>query len=100
MIVSFRHKGLEELFKKGKTKKISTEQWPRIIAMLDALDEFSCAEEIFAFPQWKPHKLTGYNPKGQSVDGHWSLKVTANWRLTYYFDENGNVVLTDYIDYH
>lgn len=50
--------------------------------------------------EWSPHKLKGLNPKGQSVDGHWSLKVSGNWRITYFLTENGDVVLTDYLDYH
>lgn len=67
---------------------------------LTVLNALSQEEDILAFKEWSPHKLKGLNPKGQSVDGHWSLKVSGNWRITYFLTENGDVVLTDYLDYH
>lgn len=50
--------------------------------------------------EWRPHKLHGKNPHGQDLEGHWSLKVSGNWRITYRFTEDGNDELLDYLDYH
>ena len=42
---------------------------------------------------WELHPLHG------DMKGHWSVKVNANWRLTFTF-EDGNAILVDYRDYH
>lgn len=49
--------------------------------------------------QWKLHALKGKNIKGQAMQGHWSIWVSGNWRLTFGF-EGEDVILVDYQDYH
>lgn len=44
-------------------------------------------------PGWDLHQLYG------SMKGIWSVKVSANWRLTFGF-EGEDAVLVDYPDYH
>lgn len=44
-------------------------------------------------PGWRLHPL-----KGDPV-GHWSVDVSASWRLTFAFDGR-DAVLVDYRDYH
>lgn len=100
MIVSFRHKGLEELFKKGSSKKINPQHQAKLVEQMSILDSLVNETDILIYLQWFPHKLSGKNSKGKDVEGHWSLKVSGNWRLTYCFEPDGNVVLLDYIDYH
>ena len=100
MIVSFRHKGLEELYKKGKSRKIDPRHWNKLLIQMTIINQLTSEKDIMIFRNWLSHKLTGQNPAGQTVDGHWSLKVSGNWRLTYFFDQNGNVILTDCMDYH
>ncbi len=101
MIISFRHKGLEALFLNKKTKagKISALYAPKIRVMLGFLNRMVSEEEILDQP-WEAHRLVGKNPHGQDLKGHWALKVSGNWRITYRFTEDGNVELLDYIDYH
>jgi len=42
---------------------------------------------------WNLHELKG------DLEGHWSVKVNGNWRLTFRFiNEDAEVV--DYQDYH
>lgn len=38
MIVSFRHKGLEELYKKGKSRKIDQHHWEKLLKQMSFLD--------------------------------------------------------------
>jgi proteic killer suppression protein len=45
-------------------------------------------------PGWGLHPL-----KGQELKGHFSVWVSANWRLTFTFD-GMDAVLVDYQDYH
>lgn len=99
MIVSFRPKGLEELYNKGKTRKIDQKFWPKLKIVFETLTRLESEEAIMAHPAWDTHKLHGYNPKGQPVSEHWSLKISGNWRLTYLYN-NGNIELTDFMDYH
>ena len=42
---------------------------------------------------WKLHLLHG------SLEGHWSVLVSGNWRLTFMFEAE-DAVLVDYQDYH
>lgn len=42
---------------------------------------------------WRLHPLTG------NFDGHYSVTVNANWRMTFTF-EGEDAVLVDYHDYH
>jgi proteic killer suppression protein len=44
-------------------------------------------------PGWRLHRLVG------AKAGHWSVRISGNWRLTFQFD-NENAFLVDYVDYH
>jgi proteic killer suppression protein len=44
-------------------------------------------------PGWRLH------PQSGMLDGHWAVKVSGNWRLTFRFDD-GDAILVDYQDYH
>ena len=100
MIISFRHKGLEEFFKTDHSKKINPNHFKKLRLILGVLNQLKCEDDILVFQQWRPHKLKGINSRGQNVEGHWSLTVSGNWRVTYFMTVSGDVVLTDYIDYH
>jgi len=83
MIKTFRHKGIETFFLTGKKAGIQPAHAGKLRILLTALDT----------PNWKLHKLTGDHA------GHYSLKVSGNWRTTFAF-EGENAVLVDYQDYH
>jgi proteic killer suppression protein len=44
-------------------------------------------------PGWEWHSLKG------DLVGHWAVKVSGNWRLTFSF-EGADAILVDYQDYH
>jgi proteic killer suppression protein len=44
-------------------------------------------------PGWRLHTLRG------ELEGHWSVDVSGNWRLTFAF-EGEDATLVDYQDYH
>lgn len=91
MIRSFRHKGVEQFFRTGSTK-IHSGHAERLRRQLFALDNAKSARDMNA-PGWKLHPLHG------SLEGHWSVTVSGNWRLTFAF-EGEDAVLVDYQDYH
>lgn len=98
MIKSFRHKGLESFFYTGSKRGIQAQHADRLRLQLTALHAAVKPEDMNAY-QWRLHKLTGLNPKGQSVEGHWAVSVSGSWRLTFYF-EGQDACLVDYQNYH
>jgi toxin HigB-1 len=98
MIKSFRHKGIELFFTTRSTSGIQAAHKAKLERQLHQLD-VAIQWQDMNLAGWKLHKLTGKNPKGQSIEGHYAVSVNGNWRLTFYF-EGDNAVLVDYQDYH
>ena len=92
MIKNFRHKGVERFFKTGSKAGIQAKHGGKLRRQLFALDNARRAEDMNA-PGWRLHPLRG------SLDGHWSIDVSGNWRLTFAF-EGEDAILVDYQDYH
>lgn len=98
MIKGFRHKGIQAYFETGFKAGTQAKHAERLNVQLTALNSAVQPEDMSA-PGWKLHKLVGKNPKGQTVQDHWAVSVSGNWRLTFYF-EGENAILVDYQDYH
>ena len=92
MIRTFNHKGLRDLFEKGRSKYIASDFAPKLIRQMDAIDQADSPEQL-NFPGYDLHEL-----KGERA-GTWTIKVNKNWRLTFSF-ESGNAVELDLEDYH
>lgn len=92
MIVSFRHKGLEALYRDGSKKGVQAEHTPKLRRILSALDVAQSPADL-VIPSFRLHPL-----KGDQV-GRWSITVSGNWRVTFRFVES-DVELVDYEDYH
>jgi len=91
-IKSFRHKGLELFFLKGKKSGIQPAHAEKLRRQLFALNCASLPKQM-DLPGWRLH------PLGGDLAGHWSVWVNGNWRLTFMF-EGEDAVLVDYQDYH
>lgn len=92
MIKSFRHKGIERFFKTGSKAGILPQRANKLRLQLGRLDAAVDAADM-DLPGWRLHRLSG------SLEGHWSIWVNGNWRLTFAF-EGSNAILVDYQDYH
>ncbi|WP_233141726.1 type II toxin-antitoxin system RelE/ParE family toxin [Aggregatibacter actinomycetemcomitans] len=92
MILSFKHKGLEQFFKTGSTAGIQAKHAKKLNLQLATLNN---AETPLAMsvPSWNLHKLKG------DLQEHWAVTVNGNWLLTFKF-ENGHAEVVDYQDYH
>jgi len=64
----------------------------RLANLLQVLD-FAKSPADMNLPGWDLHKLAG------DLRGHWAVKVSGNWRLTFAF-EGEDAILVDYQDYH
>ena len=92
MIRSYRRKGLKQFAETGSKAAIQPKHAPRPRRLLTALDVASRPEDMNA-PGNDLHMLKG------NLAGHWSVKVSGNWRLTFRF-EGEDAVLVDYQDDH
>lgn len=92
MIKSFRHKGIERFFTTGSRAGIQPKHAARLALQLNLLDTVKRPEQM-QVSGWHLHALQG------ELDGHWAVRVSGNWRLTFKF-EGEDAVLVDYQDYH
>jgi proteic killer suppression protein len=91
VISGFRHKGLEEIYLTGKTRKIGADHFRKCVRLLQLLDVAGRPDEMnIAGLQF--HGLQG-SPK------RWSVRVTGNYRVTFgWSGENASDI--DLEDYH
>jgi toxin HigB-1 len=92
MIKSFRHKGLERLFKQGNAKGVNAQFVPKLRRMLKVLND-SREPQGMNLPSYRLHLLHG-DRKGQ-----WAVWVSGNWRLVFAF-EGEDAAHVDLVDYH
>lgn len=93
MIKTFQHKGLKAFFETGSMAGIQAVHAQRLAAMLRRLNEVSNPTGMNV-PGWGLHPL-----QGRELKGHFSVKVSGNWRITFKFDGT-DAVLVNYQDYH
>jgi proteic killer suppression protein len=91
VVGSFRHKGLEEIFLTGKTRRIGSEYVGKCVRILQALEIASRPEEM-DISGYRFHGLHGSPPR-------WSVRVTANYRVTFGWSGE-SAVDVDFEDYH
>jgi proteic killer suppression protein len=92
MIQSFRHAGLERFYLTGSKAGIQPVHAIKLRRQLTLLNTAKGSNRMDV-PGWDLHPLKG------NLAGHWSVKVSENWRMTFTF-ENENAILVDYQDYH
>lgn len=92
VIVSFRHKGLEKLYRNGTKKGVQAAHVPKLLRILSSLDVAQGPDDL-AIPSFRTHRLKG------DQAGHYSIWVNGNWRITFRFLDS-DVELVDYQDYH
>jgi proteic killer suppression protein len=92
MIRSFRHAGLEKFFKTGSKAGIHPAHAKKLNLQLTTLND-AIEPSTMKVHGWDLHELKG------ELAGHWSVKINANWRMTFRF-EGKDAILVDYQDYH
>jgi proteic killer suppression protein len=91
MILSFRHKGLEELYRIGETRRIGSEFIRKCMRTLQLLDVAA-----------KPEDMSGAGFRFHALKGkpqRWSVRLTGNYRVTFGWLED-NATEVDLEDYH
>jgi proteic killer suppression protein len=92
MIISFRHKGLETLYRVDSARGVQAAHANKLRRILGFLDVAAEPADM-DLPGYKLHPLKG------ELRGHWSVWVSGNWRITFRFI-GADVELVDYQDYH
>lgn len=92
MINSFSHKGLKELFEKGRTSRIDTKLQPRCTMLLDAIHAAATVSQV-GLPGFNLHPLHQCKPL------RYSVMVNGAWRITFEFDK-GDAYRVNYEQYH
>ena len=91
MVGGFRHKGLEEIYVTGKTRRIGAEYVRKCVRILQSLEVATQPEEMNV-AGYRFHSLHGKPQR-------WAVRVTGNYRITFgWSDENAEDV--DFEDYH
>lgn len=94
VIVSFKHKGLEKFFLKGDGSKLNPQHLDKIGEILTVLHAAISIQDLNV-PGYGLHQLKG------NLKGHWAVKISGNWRITFKFvGENIEVLDVNYVDYH
>ena len=91
MIGSFRHKGLEELYRIGATRRIRADQLRKCTHILQLLEVAERPEDM---------NIAGFHFHGlQGEPKRWSVRVNRNYRITFgWYEKSATGV--DYEDYH
>ena len=91
MIISFRHKGLAELFESGRSRRVKRELHARCMRRLEALDQAESLSDL-NIPGFDLHQLRG-KPR------RYSLHVNGPWCVTFEWQE-GEAFRVDFEQYH
>jgi toxin HigB-1 len=83
---------VERFFRTGSKAGIQPAHAAKLRLLLGALHAAVKVDDMNA-PGWDLHRLQG------DLSGHWAVKVSGNWRLTFRFD-GPDATLVDYQDYH
>jgi toxin HigB-1 len=91
MVGSFRHKGLEEIYYAGKTRRIGTLHIRKCVRILQLLEAAGKPEDM---------NIAGFRFQGlHGIPKRWSVRVTGNLGIT--FGWSGEKALdVDFEDYH
>ena len=91
VVAGFRHKGLEEIYRTGKTRRIGADHIRKCVRILQLLEVAEKPEDM-NIAGFRFHQLQG-NPR------RWSVRVTGNYRITFGWSGE-NALDVDFEDYH
>jgi len=91
VIDGFRHKGLEEIYRTAKTRRIGADHIRKCERILQLLDLAARPEDL---------NIAGFHFHGlRGKPARWSVRVSGNYRVTFGWSGE-NAVDVDFEDYH
>ncbi len=91
MIKNFRHKGLAELFERGKSRRVQRSLQRRCLRRLEALEQAKSLAEL-NIPGFQFHGLHG-------IPVRYSIHVNGPWCITFAW-QDGEALRVDLEQYH
>jgi len=91
MIKSFKHKGLAELFERGRSRKVRQDLQLRSLRRLDALDQAESLTDL---------NVPGFNFHGlQGIPKRYGIHVNGPWCITFEW-KDGDALKINLEQYH
>jgi len=91
MIKSFKHKGIAELFERGRSRRVRPDLQSRCLRRLEALDQTEVLADL---------NVPGFNFHGlHGVTKRYSIHVNGPWCITFEWEE-GEALRVDLEQYH
>lgn len=93
-IIAIKHRGLRELFIKGRTARVGKQHQANALLILDFLHAVADLKDCNGVRDF--HALKGHR-------GHenvrYAMSVSGNYRIVFTF-EDGDVTIENFVDYH
>lgn len=93
MIKSFADKDTENLFRTGKSRRLSPEIIRRAVRRLEYIDLATCLDDLKVPPSNRLHSLR------KDREGQYSISINDQWRICFRF-ANGDADDVEITDYH
>ncbi len=94
-IRNIRNRGLRRFVERNDVRGLPPDYVARIADIVAFLIDMETIDEVFDLRKYRPHLLSGARA------GTYSLRVTANWRITFKHDDEADELYdVDYEDYH
>ena len=91
MIKYFKHKGLAELFERGRTRRVRDDLQSRCLRRLEVLDQAELLTDL---------NVPGFNFHGlHGIQKRYSIHVNGPWCITFEW-EDGEALRVDFEQYH
>ncbi len=91
MIRSFRHKGLAELFERGRSRRVRQDLQTRCLRRLEVLDQAQSLTDL---------NLPGFNFHGlHGLPKRYSIHINGPWCITFEWEED-EALRVDLEQYH
>ena len=91
MIISFKHKGLSELFERGRTRRVRQDLQTRCLRRLEVLDQAEVLTDL---------NVSGFNFHGlHGVPKRYSMHVNGPWCISFEWNQ-GEALRVDLEQYH
>ena len=94
-IRNIRNRGLRRFVERNDARGLPTDYVARIADIVAFLIDMETIDEVYDLRKYRPHLLSGDRA------GTYSLRVTANWRITFKHDDKADELYdVDFEDYH
>ena len=90
MIRGFKHRGLAELFERGRSRRVRHDLQSRSLRRLEALEQAESLTDL---------NVPGFNFHGLQIPKRYSIHVNGPWCITFELEE-GEALRVDLEQYH